>query len=183
MGYTIEIFVSLIPMLFCQIFNNFDTEGEVSFIQKSALWMKLGSIILLILELTLMIIEVKKAKEMKELNIGLPEMSEEDRRSKYGKFMAYVSFIIMGLFMVILVIGIAAQKEGRICVERQALESAVCVDCVEAACMDCEGDSKVCKQCEVGFILNADGKCVDCDDQEYVACQECEITGDSVTCT
>jgi hypothetical protein len=31
--------------------------------------------------------------------------------------------------------------------------------------------------------LNADGKCVDCDDQEYVACQECEITGDSVTCT
>ena len=107
-GYTIEIFISLIPMLFCQIFNNFDTEGTVSFVQKAALWMKLGSILILILELALMIVEVKKAKEMKELNIGLPELSEEERRSKYGKFMAYVSFIIMGLFMVILVIGIAA---------------------------------------------------------------------------
>ena len=80
--------------------------------------MKLGSILILILELALMIVEVKKAKEMKELNIGLPELSEEERRSKYGKFMAYVSFIIMGLFMVILVIGIAAQKTKRECLER-----------------------------------------------------------------
>lgn len=82
---------------------------------------------------------------MKELNIGLPELTEEERRNKYGKFMAYVAFIIMGLFMIVLVIGIASQKDGRICVERQALESAVCVDCAEKACIDCEGNSNVCK--------------------------------------
>ena len=49
-GYSIEIFISLIPMLFCQIFNNYATEGEVNFIQKAALWMKLMSILILILE-------------------------------------------------------------------------------------------------------------------------------------
>jgi hypothetical protein len=107
-GYNIEVFVSLIPMLFCQVFNNYDTDGDVSFVQKAALWMKLACILVLILELALMIVEVKKKKEMKELNIGLPELSEEDRRSKYGKFMAYVAFIIMGLFMILLVIGIAS---------------------------------------------------------------------------
>ena len=65
-----------------------------------------------------MITEVKKAKEMKELGIGLPEMSEEERRSRYGRFMMYVAFIVLGLFMILLVVGIAAQKDGRECEER-----------------------------------------------------------------
>tara|TARA_B110000285_G_C15058842_1_gene581154 strand:- start:829 stop:1248 length:420 start_codon:yes stop_codon:yes gene_type:complete len=117
-GYSIEVFVSLIPMLFCQVFNNYATEGEVNFVQKAALWMKLMSILILILEQVLMIAEVKKAKEMKELGIGLSELSEEDRRRKYGRFMMYVAFIVLGLFMILLVVGIAAQKDGRSCEER-----------------------------------------------------------------
>lgn len=143
-GYSIEVFVSLIPMLFCQIFNNYATEGEVNFVQKAALWMKLMSILILMLEQVLMIAEVKKAKEMKELGIGLSELSEEDRRRKYGRFMMYVAFIVLGLFMILLVVGIAAQKDGRSCEERQSLESAVCIDCDEKACMECDGNSKVC---------------------------------------
>lgn len=70
--------------------------------------MKLMSILILILEQILMILEVKKAKEMKELGIGLPEMSEEQRRKKYGRLMMYVSLTVLGLFMILLVVGIAS---------------------------------------------------------------------------
>lgn len=65
-----------------------------------------------------MILEVKKAKEMKELGIGLPEMSEEQRRKKYGRLMMYVSLTVLGLFMILLVVGIASQKDGRSCGDR-----------------------------------------------------------------
>ena len=102
------------------------------------------SILILMIEQVLMITEVKKAKEMKELGIGLPEMLEEDRRRRYGRFLMYVAFIVLGLFMILLVVGIAAHKEGRSCDDRQSLESAVCIDCWEESCMECDGDSKVC---------------------------------------
>ena len=66
------------------------------------------SILILILERIFMYFEVKKAKEMKELGIGLPEMSEEQRRNRYGRLMMYVAFTVLGLFMILLVVGIAA---------------------------------------------------------------------------
>ena len=129
----------------------------------------------------MMRLEVKKAKEMKELGIGLGEMSEEQRRKKYGRLMMYVSLTVLGLFMILLVVGIAAQKDGRSCGERQSLESAVCIDCEEKTCMDCDGNSKVCKQCEVGYVLTPDGKCMDCDDKTWVECSECSINPDGKT--
>ena len=70
--------------------------------------MKLISILILILERIMMYYEVKKAKEMKELGIGLPEMTEEQRRSRYGRLMMYTAFTVLALFMILLVVGIAA---------------------------------------------------------------------------
>ena len=55
-----------------------------------------------------MILEVKKAKEMKELGIGLGEMTEEQRRKKYGRTMIYVSITVLSLFIILLVVGITA---------------------------------------------------------------------------
>ena len=55
--------------------------------------------------------------------------------------MSIVAFVSMGLFLVLLIIGFAAHNI-RECGDRQALESAVCVDCEDAACMECKGDSK-----------------------------------------
>jgi hypothetical protein len=48
------------------------------------------------------------------------------------------------------------------------LEAAVCIDCQDKNCLDCLGNSVFCRQCENGYVLNFDGQCVDCDDQEYV---------------
>ena len=81
-GYAIEVFISLIPMLFCQIFNNSATvAGSLTPIQSITLLMKLFSFFLLVLELVLMVIEVKKANEMWKLGIGMKKLTEEERRT------------------------------------------------------------------------------------------------------
>lgn len=56
-----------------------------------------------------MIWEVKKTKEMKELGIGPQKIKEEERRKKYAKPMSYISFAAMGVFMILLIIGVASQ--------------------------------------------------------------------------
>ena len=62
---------------------------------------------MIIIELGLMIYEIKKIKELKELGIGPQQISEEQRRNKYAKPMSYVSLIAMGAFMILLIIGVA----------------------------------------------------------------------------
>jgi hypothetical protein len=62
----------------------------------------------------------------------------------------------------------------------------VCVDCAEAACLDCEGNSKICNKCDRGYLLNTDGKCIDCDNKDYMECVECKAVDDqglSTECT
>lgn len=64
---------------------------------------------------------------MVELKIIKP-ITEKDRRKRYGKKMAVFSFGFMGLFLGILILGIAL-SEGRTCLENQVLEAAVCMNC------------------------------------------------------
>ena len=76
-----------------------------------ALFFKLVSLMLLILELILMVIENRKANEMFKLGIGIKKLSEEERRATYGKKMVYVSLITMISFMIILIASVASVKE------------------------------------------------------------------------
>jgi hypothetical protein len=59
------------------------------------------------------------------------------------------------------------------------LEAAVCVDCVDPSCFECGSGSSICEECEVGFVLSDEGKCVDCDDKDYTECEACSLTGNS----
>ena len=81
-GYSIEVFISLIPLLFCQIINNSSTTaGRLAPIQSAALFFKLISFLLMTIELVLMVIEVRKANEMFKLGIGIKKLTEEERRT------------------------------------------------------------------------------------------------------
>jgi hypothetical protein len=83
--------------------------------------MKLFSLSILIIELFMLIWEVKKNYDMKKLGIGRKKLSEEERRTKYAKRMSFVAFGSMIFFLVILIAGSASNK-SRECVEKQALE-------------------------------------------------------------
>jgi hypothetical protein len=116
--------------------------------------MKFISFILMIIELSLMIWENRQNKIMNELGISnLVKLTEEQRRRKYSRQLSIVSFVSMGLFLVLLIIGFAAENM-RECGSRQALEAAVCVNCADSACMSCMGNSNECKQCEIGYVLS-----------------------------
>jgi hypothetical protein len=72
--------------------------------------MKLFSLSILIIELFMLIWEVKKNYDMKKLGIGRKKLSEEERRTKYAKRMSFVAFGSMIFFLVILIAGSAANK-------------------------------------------------------------------------
>lgn len=111
------------------------------------------------------------------------KLTEEQRRRNYSRKMSIVSFVSMGLFLILLIIGFAAHNI-RECADRQALEAAVCVDCADAACMDCRGGSKECRLCEKGYVLSPNGKCVDCDSESFVECESCTLgENDQTQCT
>lgn len=175
-----ELFLTTIPMLFCQLFNNSSTKNvELSTVQSMALLMKLFSLLILIIELFMLIWEVKKNYDMKKLGIGMKPLTEEERRTKYAKKMSYVAFASMVVFIIVLLIGSVANK-SRTCAEKQALEQAVCVDCEDSNCLNCaEKGSKHCSECAIGYILNSRGQCVDCDDIEKVECETCIAKDDS----
>lgn len=109
-GYSMELFLTTIPMLFCQLFNNSSTDGKLKGIQSAALLMKLFSLFILIVELFMLIWEVKKNYDMKKLGIGMKKLTEEERRTKYAKRMSFVAFGSMIFFLVILIAGSAANK-------------------------------------------------------------------------
>jgi uncharacterized membrane protein len=122
-----------------------------------ALILKLFSLSILIIELFMLIWEVKKNYDMKKLGIGMKKLTEEERRNKYAKRMSFVAFGSMVLFIIVLLIGSVSNK-NRECGDRQALEQAVCVDCVDANCLSCaENGSKQCSQCAIGYVLNSNG--------------------------
>jgi hypothetical protein len=57
-GYALELFLSMVPMLFCMIFNNAETKGEKTALQSAAMLLKVCSLLALLAELILMIWEV-----------------------------------------------------------------------------------------------------------------------------
>ena len=212
-GYSVELFLTTIPMLFCQVFNNSATEGKLKPVQSMALLMKLLSLLILIVELLMLIWEIKKTYDMRKLGIAKKKLTEEERRTKYAKKMSYLAFGSMTFFIIVLLIATVASSmrvcpegqamESAVCIdcvdvgckscprdsrnceecsERQALESGRCIDCAQDSCLTCAEDSKVCTECAVGYVLNEQGQCIDCDGKEYVQCEECSLDGKCSKC-
>lgn len=170
-AYALELFFQLIPNLFCQVFNNAETQGEIKSIQSGALFMKLICLVLMITELSTMIWEITKNRDLRKLKIkGYEKISEEQRRKQNNKRMSFIGFASMFVFIVLIILAGMFGK-GRECGSKQALENAVCTDCYSDACLSCPKSSKLngCESCDVGYTL-WQGQCVKCDNERYVKC-------------
>lgn len=76
-GLTTELLVSLLPMFFCQILNNSETEGSLTFIQSTAVIFKLFGIVFFVVEVIFVAWEAVYIKEMRKLEQeGFEKLSE-----------------------------------------------------------------------------------------------------------
>jgi len=81
-GYALELFLSVIPMLFCQVFNNSETEGEVTSLQSVAMFLKLATLAFLTIEISMMIWEVRLNNKMHEFGLAdFRPLTEDERRA------------------------------------------------------------------------------------------------------
>ena len=81
LGYSTELFFSLIPLLFCQSFNNTSQIGNPTGLQNISVILKFFSLIAFIIEVVLMIVEIRLNIKMRKLKVkGFEKKSEENRR-------------------------------------------------------------------------------------------------------
>ena len=86
------------------------------------------------------------------------------------------------LFLVFLLAGVSF-SQSRACLPGQALEMGVCNSCEDSRCANCEDGSASCKECNVGFFLNSEGQCQDCDLKiADTICESCSSDGSKITC-
>ena len=171
-GYALELFLSTLPMLFCQGFTNTYTE-LLTPLQSAALLLKAASIVVLVVEVGLMVWEIALNRQMHELAMpGFKKVSEEERRRQWGKRSVIAAIVTMVAFLVLVVVGVGS-TDARQCGARQALEAATCIDCADPFCMACLAGSDMCTECEPGHALTADGHCAACDEEGARTCQLC----------
>ena len=67
-GYSLELILSLFPMILIQMFNNSDVPGKLTGIQSASLTFKFLALLNMIPELIMMIWELKLNNDFKKLN-------------------------------------------------------------------------------------------------------------------
>lgn len=83
---------------------------------------------------------------------GIEKLSEEERRKKYSKKISMTSVVFFGIFLIILILGIAF-TEGRVCLDQnQTLSSGACVGCEDIFCENCaNAGPSGCDKCKTGY--------------------------------
>lgn len=105
-GYAIELFLAILPIMFIQILNHSSLETELTPVQSTAMVVKLVSMLVFFIEVFIMIWEIVLNRKMRKLRIeGFQKISEENRRSNYSKrysacgclaFVAYIAILVLG---------------------------------------------------------------------------------------
>jgi len=86
-----------------------------SALQNICVIFKLFSLIAFIVEIVLIIIEIRLNIKMRKLKVkGFEKVSEEERRRKNGKKAGLISILCLIGFLVVLIVGLALSK-GRSC--------------------------------------------------------------------
>mmetsp|Transcript_14235 Transcript_14235/g.24211 ORF Transcript_14235/g.24211 Transcript_14235/m.24211 type:complete len:522 (-) Transcript_14235:432-1997(-) len=173
-GYLIEVILSTLPMLFCQIFNNYEADMEsYSPIQSLTLMAKFAFIFYSFFELIFMAWESSVFKrKQKEKVPGFEKATDEEKRILYGKRIFWIGIVFITIFLAIVLFGLSLGSYRK-CAAGQSIEFAVCKDCDIDNCEDCQGNYKQCNSCKEGFYLGSNGKCLDCDFEPYVECKKC----------
>jgi len=116
-GYALELFLSMVPMLFCMIFNNAETDEKTA-LQSLAMLLKVCSLLALLAELILMIWEISLNRKYSKLGFAnSKKLGEEARRREWGKKLSWVAVASMATFIIIMLIGVLTTS-ARDCGER-----------------------------------------------------------------
>ena len=146
-GYAIDLFLNIIPMMPCQIWTNAEAGEDLTAVQSWAIIIKVFTFLSFIFELTLMTCEIYQHKKLQELEVrGYLKPTEQQRRGKawcLGAFSGIGSAIV---FLLIVIIGLSA-TDGRSCGTGHKLELAVCNKCQRDNCAECSSDSRSCTTC------------------------------------
>ena len=162
-GYAIEVFLCILPMAFCQTFNNMNAKGGLTALQSIAVILKCLTLLNFIVEFTLMILEIILNRRYRKLEIpGFEKKSEEERRRLHSKTFAILSTIALMAFTIVLLMCLLLAPM-RHCGEGHSLQMAMCVNCEDDGCTSCDGNPSYCDTCIPGKYATSDGKCFDCD--------------------
>ena len=92
-------------------------------------------------ELILVIYEIVLNRKMRKLKMrGFEKFSEDEKRRLHSRKFGLLGLVSAFVWLVILIICLAASK-GRECDTRHALETGVCVPCIDPLCEKCTLDS------------------------------------------
>lgn len=129
LGYAIDLFLGVFPMLFIEIFNNSLSPGKLATLQSVIIIFKLLSLLNFTIEIIVMIWEIRLNYKMRGLNIkGFEKLTEEDRRRTYGRKYTVCGLVGFIIYMLIVVLCFFAVV-SRTCTDKHALELGVCVPC------------------------------------------------------
>lgn len=184
-AYAIELFLGLFPTLFMMIQTNVQSDKSLIGTQSAAILVKLFSLIVFTFELSTMVYEIWKFRQLRKSEIGgVEKQTEEKRREKNYRLAFATGMTSLAIILLTVIIGMAAIP-ARSCEAGSALELATCQACKADKCMDCSEDSDVCRVCELGFSPFNEGKtCQDCDnDPSKVMCESCVADGSATICT
>ena len=110
---------------------------------------------------------------------------ESTRRKTWANKSAVVASAALALFIIAILVG-AFVGPGRECPAGTALESAVCVPCEPARCLECGiSGSQKCDKCSDGSLVSKEGKCTSCntDAADESPCLSCKFQEGSDTAT
>lgn len=168
-----------------QVLNNANTKDEFTTIQSGAMIVKLMCFLFLIIEIIIFVWEMFTIRQMRELKLeGFEQPTEEERRKKYSKKISMAAIGLMGVFIVVLILGIAL-TEGKTCLsEAETLENGACVSCKDGYCQDCTlAGPDGCDECKAGYSkAELTGKCSSCNPGTGIdKCLKCSIPKDKET--
>lgn len=116
-GYSIELCLSILPMFFCQVFNNANSDS-LTLLQSLAMIMKIASLLILMIELAMLVWEMQFNKKMRKLGQSeYNKLPEEERRRKWSKKMTFLAVFSMTVFLAFLIGGVFVSP-GRECAKR-----------------------------------------------------------------
>ena len=168
LGYAIELIFNLFPTFLVQMFNNTDQPGLLTGVQSTSLAIKMFLILNFFIEVILCIWEITLNRRMRKLKIaGFEKITEEEKRRRFSRKFGLLSLVSTCFFLVLLII-ILAGSSGRECDRQHAMESGVCVPCIDPLCEDCYKDSQTCTTCPkdlngTAYYLSTRGQCLACD--------------------
>jgi hypothetical protein len=126
------------------MFNNTDMPGLLSGIQSVSLAIKMFLILNFFIELILVIYEIVMNRKMRKLRIqGFEKVGEDEKRRLHSRKFGLLGLVTAFVWLVVLIICLAASK-GRKCDERHAMETGVCVPCIDPNCEQCHANSDKC---------------------------------------